>query len=321
VSPRRFFPALFALVVSGLISQSALAQKLARIGFLSVSEPELSLDPFRDGLRQLGYIEGKNIAIEVRFAMTQPSRLPQLAAELVASKVDVILAGGSDSIRAAQRATKTIPIVMTQTSDAVGSGFVANLGRPGGNITGLSNQVAVGGKRLQMIKELVPRAERIAVLVNPANPAHPPGLKVLEKAAQSLRVQILSVEVREAELEDAFGKMAKLGVGALLLLPDTMLFNQRDRIVRLAAQAGLPAVHWRKEWVEAGGLISYGQDNPALYREAAAYVHKILKGAKPGELAVEQPAKFELFVNLKTAKALGIAVPQSIRLQADKVIE
>jgi putative ABC transport system substrate-binding protein len=318
----RFFTALFALTMSALICQSAIAQKLARIGFLSVSEPELSLDPFREGLRQHGYIEGRNIAIEVRFAMRQPSRLPQFAAELVASNVDVIVAGGSDSIRAAQRATKTIPIVMTQTSDAVGSGFVTNLGRPGGNITGLSNQVAVGAKRLQMIKELVPRAERIAVLVNTANPAHLPGLKELEKAAQSLRLQILTIEVREAkELEDAFARMANLGVGALLLFPDTMLFNQRDRIVRLAAQAALPAVHWRKEWVEAGGLVSYGQDNPALYREAAAYVYKILKGAKPGDLAVEQPGKFELFVNLKTAKALGIAIPQSIRLQADKVIE
>jgi putative ABC transport system substrate-binding protein len=320
---RRFLTAVFALVVSGLASQSALAQKLARIGFLSVSEPELSLDPFREGLRQHGYVEGRNITIEVHFATRQPARLPELAGALAASGVDLIVAGGSDSIRAAQRATKTIPIVMTQTSDAVGSGFVANLARPGGNITGLSSQaVVVGAKRLQLIKELVLRAERIAVLVNPANPSHPPGLKVLSEAAQSLGLQVRSVEIRDAkELDDAFGSIAKLSAEALLLLPDNMLFNQRDRIVRLAARARLPSVHWRKEWVEAGGLISYGQDNPALYRASAAYVHKILKGAKPGDLPVEQPGKFEVFVNLRTAKALGIAIPQSIRLQADKVIE
>jgi putative ABC transport system substrate-binding protein len=317
---------MLAVAAFGLPWQSALAQtreKVARIGFLSVSEPEFSLDPFREGLRQHGYVEGRNIAIEVRFAIRHPGRLQEFAAALAASGVDVIVAGGSDSIRAAQRATKTIPIVMTQTSDAVGSGFVTNLGRPGGNITGLSSQsVAVGGKRLQMIRELVPRAERIAVLVNPGNPSHPPGLKVLDKAARSLGLQIRNVEVTDAKaLDDAFSTMSKQGAQALLLLPDNMLFNQRDRIVGLLAQARLPAVHWRKEWIEAGGLVSYGQDNLAMYREAAAYVHKILKGANPGDLAVEQPVKFEVYVNLKTAKALGIAIPQSIRLQADKVIE
>ena len=297
--------------------------RLARIGFLSVSEPELSLDPFREGLRRHGYIEGRNVALEVHFASRDPGRLPQLAAALVASGVDVIVAGGSDSIRAAQRATKTIPIVMTQTSDAIGSGFVSNLGRPGGNITGLSSQaVAVGAKRLQMLKELAPQAERIAVLVNPGNPAHAPGIKVLGKAAQSLSMEIRQVEIRDAEqLDEAFAGMKKLGAHAMLILPDNMFFNQRDRVVRLIAQARLPAVHWRKEWIEAGGLVSYGQDNPALYREAAAYVDRILKGANPGELAVEQPGKFEVYINLKAAKALGIAVPQSIRLQADRVIE
>jgi putative ABC transport system substrate-binding protein len=314
---------VLAVVALGLPWQSPLAEKMARIGFLSVSEPELSLDPFREGLRQHGYVEGRNISIEVHFATRQPARLPELAGALAASGVDIIVAGGSDSIRAAQRATRTIPIVMTQTSDAVGSGFVANLARPGGNITGLSSQaVVVGAKRLQMIKELVPRAERVAVLMNSANPSHPPGLKVLSKAAQSLGLLVRSVEIRDAkELDDAFGSISKLGAEALLLLPDNMLFNQRDRIVRLAAQARLPSVHWRKEWVEAGGLISYGQDNPALYRASAAYVHKILKGAKPGDLPVEQPGKFEVFVNLRTAKALGIVIPQTIRLQADKVIE
>jgi putative ABC transport system substrate-binding protein len=298
-------------------------ERIPRIGFLSVSEPEFSLDPFREGLRKHGYIEGRNIVLEVHFASRNPARLPELAAGLAASGVDVIVAGGSDSIRAAQRATTSIPIVMTQASDAIGSGFVSSLGRPGGNITGLSTQtVAVGGKRLQMLKELAPHAKRVAVLVNPGNPSHGPGLRVLGKAAQSVGMQIRNVDIADvAQLDEAFSEITKLGAHALLILPDNMFFNQRDRVVRLIAHARLPAVHWRKEWIEAGGLVSYGQDNPALYREAAAYVHKILKGAKPADLAVEQPGKFEVYVNLKAAKALGIAIPQSIRLQADKVIE
>ena len=296
---------------------------MARIGFLTAGDPEFSLDPFRDGLHQHGYVEGRNIAIEVRFATRNPDRLPELAAALAASNVDVIVAGGSDSIRAAQRATKTIPIVMAQTSDAVAAGFVANLRRPGGNITGVSSQaVVISAKRLQMVKELVPHAKRVAVNVNPRNPAHSPALKILDQAAASMGLAIRTIELRDAKaLEDVFSGVSKLDVQAMLLLPDNVIFNQRERIVRLLAQARLPAVHWRREWVEAGGLISYGLDNQALYREAAAYVHKILMGAKPGDLAVEQPNKFELFVNLKAARALGIAIPQSIRLQADKVIE
>jgi len=296
---------------------------VARIGFLTAGEPEFSLDPFREGLRQHGYVEGRNIAIEVRFAIRNPDRLPELAAALAASNVDVIVAGGSDSIRAAQRATKTIPIVMAQTSDAVAAGFVANLSRPGGNITGVSSQaVVISAKRLQMVKELVPHAKRVAVNVNPRNPAHSPALKILDQAAASMGLAIRTIELRDARaLDDVFSGLSKLDVQAMLLLPDNVIFNQRDRIVRLLAQARLPAVHWRREWVEAGGLISYGLDNQALYREAAAYVHKILMGAKPGDLAVEQPNKFEVFINLKAAKALGIAIPQAIRLQADKVIE
>lgn len=316
----------FALGAVGIPWHRAIAQpreRVARIGFLSVSEPELSLDPFREGLRQHGYVEGRNIAIEVRFAIREPGRLQAFAAELAASNVDVIVAGGSDSIRAAQLATKTIPIVMAQTSDAVGAGFVTNLARPGGNITGLSSQaVAVAAKRLQLIKELVPRAERVGVLVNSRNPSHPPALKNLGKAAQSLGLRIHNVELRDGtELEEAFASISKAGVQALMLLPDNVAFNLRDRIVRLLARAGVPAVYWRREWVDAGGLISYGQDNSAMYREAAVYVQKILKGAKPGELAIEQPGKFEVYINLKAAKALGIAIPQSILLQADKVIE
>src|SRR5918992_482663 len=320
---RTMLLAMAALVMPLHTARGQPRERIARIGFLSVSEPELSLDPFREGLRDRGYIEGRNIVLEVHFASRNPARLPHLAAALVESGVDIIVAGGSDSIRAAQRATKSIPIVMTQTSDAVGSGFVTNLGRPGGNITGLSSQaVAVGGKRLQMLKELAPHAARIAVLVNPANPSHAPGVKVLDQAAQSLGMEIRNVQIADiGQLDEAFSAMKKIGAHAMLVLPDNMFFNQRDRIVRLIAQARLPAVHWRKEWIEAGGLVSYGQDNPALYREAATYVQRILKGARPGDLPVEQPGKFEVYINLKAAKALDISIPQSIRLQADKVIE
>jgi putative ABC transport system substrate-binding protein len=281
------------------------------------------LDPFREGLRQYGYVEGRNLAIEVRFATRHPERLPQHAAALVASNVDIIVAGGSDAIRAAQRATKTIPIVMAQTSDAVGSGFVSNLARPGGNITGISSQaVMVSAKRLQMIKELIPGAARVGVLVNPQNPSHPPALKILGEAARSMGLSIRTLELSEAkQVDDVLSRLSAREVDALLPLPDNMFFSQRERVVRLLAQARLPAVHWRKEWVEAGGLLSYGLDNPAMFREAAAYVHKILTGAKPGDLAVEQPTKFEFFVNLRSANALGLAIPQSIRLQADRIIE
>jgi putative ABC transport system substrate-binding protein len=249
--------------------------------------------------------------------------LSEYAAALAASNVDIIVAGGSDSIRAAQRATKTIAIVMAQTSDAVGSGFVTSLARPGGNITGISSQAsAVTAKRLQMIQQLLPGATAIGVLVNPRNPSHPPALKILELAASSIGLSIRTIEITDPrQVDDVLSRLSPREFHAVLPLADNVFFNQRDRIVRMLAQARVPAVHWRKEWVEAGGLISYGLDSPAMFREAAVYVHKILGGAKPGELSVEQPNKLELFVNLRAANALGLAVPQSIRLQADRVIE
>lgn len=315
-----------ALIALSSWPQLALAQireRVARIGFLTVGEPELTLDPFREGLRHHGYVEGRNISIEVHFATRFPERLPQHAASLVASKVDIIVAGGSDSIRAAQQATKTIPIVMAQTSDAVSSGFVSNLARPGGNITGISSQaVALSAKRLQFVKELLPTARIIGVLLNPRNPSHPPALNILTTAARSLELTIRTIEVHDTRaLEAIFASPAAREAHALLTLPDTEFFNHRDRIVRLTAQAQLPAVHWRKEWVESGGLASYGLDNAAFFRDAAAYVHKILTGAKPGDLAVEQPTKFELILNVKAANALRLSIPQSIRLQANQIID
>lgn len=317
---------LISITLFSLCSQLAVAQvreRVARIGFLTVGEPELTLDPFREGLQHHGYVEGRNISIEVRFAARFPERLPQHAASLVASKVDIIVAGGSDSIRAAQRATKTIPIVMAQTSDAVSSGFVSNLARPGGNITGISSQaVALSAKRLQLVKELLPSARVIGVLSNPRNPSHAPALKILSLAGGSLELTIRTIEVPYTrDLEVSFSSPPAREIHALLTLPDNEFFNHRERIIRLIAQARLPAVHWRKEWVESGGLASYGLDNPAMFREAAGYVHKILTGAKPGDLAVEQPTKFEFFLNAKAAKALGLSIPQSIRLQADRVFD
>jgi len=322
-STRRAFILALALGWScaALLAGAQEGEKTPKVGFLSASPLELSLNPFREGMRLQGYVEGKNM--EVRSAASNPRRLDELAADLVRRNVDVIVAGGSDSIGAAQRATNTIPIVMAQTSDAVASGFVANLARPGRNITGISSQaMLVGEKRIQLIKEAVPTATRIAVLTNPANPSHAPGMKVLDKASRSLGLEIHAVEVREAkDLEAAFRAVAKARADAFLLLPDAMLFSQRARILEFALRSRLPSVYWRKEFVEAGGLISYGVDNPAMYRRAATYVDKILKGAKPGDLPVEQPREVEVFVNLKTARALGIQIPQTLLIRADKVIE
>jgi ABC-type uncharacterized transport system substrate-binding protein len=298
-------------------------EKLPKIGFLSASPPKLSLDPFREGMRHHGYVEGQNIILEVRSAASNRGRLDELVADLVRRNVDIIVAGGSDSIRAAMRATKTIPIVMAQTADAVGSGFAASLARPGGNVTGLSSQAAaIGEKRIQLIKEVVPKATRIAVLINPANPSHSPALTVLDKAARSLGIEIHAVEVREAkDLESAFRAVVKARADAFLLLADSMLFNHREQILKFAFRSRLPSVYWRREFAEAGGLISYGVDNPAMYRRAATYVDKILKGAKPAELPVEQPSELEVLVNLKTARALGIQIPQSLLIRATRVIE
>jgi ABC-type uncharacterized transport system substrate-binding protein len=298
-------------------------EKIPRVGFLSLEQAELSLAPFREGMRRYGYIEGQNFVLEVQSAERGPGGLDELAMDLVRRNVDIIVAGGSDSIRAALRATKTIPIVMAQTSDAVASGFVTNLAHPGGNVTGISSQAtALGEKRIQLIKEVVPKARRIAVLTRSANPSHPPGFHILDKASRSLGLEIHAVEVREAkDLEVAFRTMVRQHADAFIALPDNMLFNHRARILELAFRNKLPSVYWRKEFAEAGGLISYGVDNPAMYRRAAMYVDKILKGAKAGELPVEQPRELEVLVNQRTARALGIQIPESLLISATRVIE
>jgi ABC-type uncharacterized transport system substrate-binding protein len=315
------------LLVAPLAADAQQVTKVHRIGRLvagsSLSDSHL-LEAFRQGLRDLGYIEGQNLVIEYRYAEGTPERLPDLAAELVRLPVEVIVAGGRNTIRAAQDATRTIPIVMAGTGDAVAFGFVASLARPGGNITGLSDLGAeLPAKRLELLKEIVPQSARIAVLTNPAGPLHVSWMPNLTAAAQTLGVQLHVVEVRQAEeLASAFAALAQARADALLVVSDPLLLNrQRARIVAdLAAQHRLPAMYDWREYVDAGLLMSYGPSQLDMQRRTAVYVDKILKGAKPADLPVEQPTTFELVLNLKTAKELGLTIPPTLLLQATEVI-
>ena len=324
---------LILMLALGIISLALPAEaqppgRIFRIGYLSSSSPSAvshNIDAFRQGLRDLGYVEGRNIVIEYRWAEGKYDRLPNLAADLVSLKVDVIVAGGTSAGPAAQQATKTIPIVLAVSSDPVGTGLVAGLARPGGNITGLSiQQVELSAKSLELLKEAVPKVSRAAVLWNPdpASPAGAPQMRETEAAARTLGVKLQSLEVRSPDdLEGAFQAAARGRAGALLALGDPMLFIHRTRIVGLAAKNRLPAMYFAREFVGAGGLMSYGTNLADIYRRAATYVDKILKGAKPADLPVEQPMRFELVINMKTAKALGITFPPSILIRADQVIE
>jgi putative tryptophan/tyrosine transport system substrate-binding protein len=321
---------LSALLVLGLVAAplavraQPMSGKTARIGYLSFrSGPSYFEEAFRQGLRELGYFEGQNIAIEYRWADFKHDRASTLAVELVRLNVNVIVStGGPIPATAAKRATKTIPIVFT-AGDPVGAGLVARLDRPGGNLTGVSIlTTALNTKRLELLKEAVPRVSRVAVLANSANPATRGVLKDLEGAARGLRVKLDVLEVRERQgIDDAFAAIARAGAGALLVESDPMFETQRERIVDLAAKHRLPGIFEWREFAEAGGLLSYATNLTEMYRRLAIYVDKILKGAKPGDLPVEQPTKFELVVNLKTAKALGLTIPQSLLLRADEVIQ
>src|SRR5882724_7487037 len=311
------------LLLGGLFSPSAAdaqqAAKVARVGYLAfnrAASPHLT-EAFRQGLRDLGYVEGRNVVIEYRDAEGKPERLPALAAELVALKVDVILAAGEPHALAAKQATKTIPIVFTVAADPVASGLVTSLARPGGNVTGLSS---VGpdlvGKRLEQLKQAVPGVSRVAVLWQPGaadERTEKDLLKGAEVAARALGVRLQFVEARgPADIDRAFSDMTRARAGALNVLGSAMFFNERRRLVDLAAKHRLPAVYTSRESVDAGGLMAYGANFADLFRRAATYVDKILKGAKPGDLPVEQPTKFELVINLKTAKALGLTIPPSL---------
>jgi ABC-type uncharacterized transport system substrate-binding protein len=298
--------------------------KVWRIGVLSAATAESPRwAPFREALRQAGYVEGQNIALEWRSSGGRVERLPDLATELVRLKVDVIVADGNPSIAAVQRATKTIPIVMVLAMDPVASGFARNLARPGGNITGLSVQATdLHGKTLQLLKEAVPAASRVTVLWDPTEPGRQFQAKEAEVAARALGLQAQLMEARgPAELESVFAAMAGQKPDAVLVHPSQMIFTHRARIAELAARNRLPAMGIIRWFPEAGGLLSYGGRDSDRFQRAAHYVDKLLKGAKPADLPIEQPTKFELVINMKTAKRLGLTVSQSLLLQADLVIE
>jgi putative ABC transport system substrate-binding protein len=312
------------ILATPLAADAQLPKKIQRIGILSLAAgPGPRTEAFRQGLRELGYVEGQNITFEMKWAERREDRLPQLARELVRSNVDVIIVEGTLATRAAVQATQTIPIVMAFTADPVGTGLVAALARPGGNVTGLSSLAGeLSGKRLELVKETVPRLSLVAVLFDPATPAAEAQLKEMELAAQTLGVKLQPLEVREAkDMERAFSAATSKHAGAFTVLADPLMTEHRARILQLAGKHRLPGMYYAREWSEAGGLMAYGVSSAELSRRAATYVDKILKGAKPADLPVEQPTKFELVINLKTAKALGLTIPQSVLIRADQVIE
>ena len=322
-------PLLVALVAACLAAPLAAgaqqqAGKLSRIGVLmSIYPPDA--DPpqaLRQGLRDLGYLEGQNLVIDWRYQLGGGDRLPTLAAELVRLKPDVIVADVTVAIRAAIQATSTIPIVMAISADAVGSGLVTNLGRPGGNVTGVTIMLAeMSAKRLQLLKEAVPNVSRVAVLWNPANPLHRALLKEIEAAAPSLRLQPIVVAVRSRDdFGNAFAEIRSVRADALFV-SETMTPGARRQLVDFAAKNRLPTMFMNRDYVVAGGLMSYAPNFSEDFRRGAKYVDKILKGARPGDLPVEQPTKFESVINMKTAKALGLTLSPSILARADEVIQ
>ena len=300
------------------------AGKVYRIGFLSApTAPAADTAAFRQILRERGYVEGNDLLIEWRFAEGKDDRLPGLAAELVNLNVDVIVTVASSATVAAQKTTAAIPIVFTVVADPIAIGLVRTLARPGGNITGLAaSQIELAGKRLALVKEAVPSLASVLILANPANPATALFLQESRNAARRLGLQARVVEVRHSsELEPAFRIMSRERAPVVVLQPDPLIFENRSQILELAAKHRLAVLGWQNELAKSGALISYGADHADIYRRAAVYVDKILKGAKPADLPVEQPTKFEFVINLKTAKALGLTIPQSLLLRADEVIQ
>jgi ABC-type uncharacterized transport system substrate-binding protein len=279
------------------------------------------LETLRQRLRELGYVEGQNIAFESRFGEGKPDQIQRFAAELVGLKVDIIVTSGTPASQAAKQATGTVPIVMTQLADPVGSGLVASLGRPGGNVTGLSTQDAeLGGKRLELLLQVVPRVSRLALLIDETGTVLI--ARGTQAAAASLGLQVQSLGVRDpGELDRAFAAMREARAGALIVESSSMLFTWRERLADLALKNRLPTMFAQRQYAEAGGLMAYSADFSDLFRRAATFVDKILKGAKPADLPVEQPTKFELVINLKAAKAIGLEVPPLLIAQADELIE
>ena len=321
---------LFCLLITVLLitgsAEAQQARKVPRIGYLtatSLSSNVARIDAFRQGLRELGYVEGKNILIEWRSGEGKLERQGELAAELVRLKVDVIITSGPTITRAAKEATVTIPIVMAFDSDPIGNGFIASLARPGGNITGLSALAPeLSGKQLELLKEVVPKLSRVAVLGNSSEPANPKTLKEIELAAGAFGVQLQSLDVLGPnDIDTAFRAATKAHVDALVVLVSVVLTDHRTQIANLALKGRLPAIYYSRQFVEAGGLMSYAASFTDLSRRAATYVDKILKGTRPADLPVEQPTKFEFIINLKAAKQIGLTIPPAVLARADKVIK
>ena len=302
-------------ILSGGFAESPFASTEAR-------QPRTSVPNLRQHLQELGWTEGRNIRFEERYAKGQLRQLPEFARQLVQNKMDVIVAHAPAAVRAAKDATTSIPIVMAHGGDPVAQGFVASLARPGGNVTGVANLSAeLSGKRLELLKDILPKLSRVAVLWNPEAPGPILGFKELEAAAKSVDVPLESLRVRDPKEFEAAFKKAKERASGLIVIQDVMTVSHIKEIVKFAAEHRLPAIYTEMEWAEAGGLMSYGPSFFDLERRAAIYVDKILKGVKPPELPVEQPTKFELVINLKTAKQIGLTIPQSMLYRADKVIK
>jgi len=317
---------LIAMVVMGAVVHAQQPKKIPRIGFLNAlfaTNNPARIEAFRQGLRDVGYVEGKNIVIEYRYAQRKFDRLPALAAELVRLKVDVIVTSASRETRAAKETTSTIPIVMTNDADPVATGIVASLARPGGNITGLSTlSPELSGKRLELLKEIVPKLSRVAVLRSSISPGNMDTLREVETAAQELKIKLQYLDVLNPnDIETAFRAAGKELADAVIVLSDSILTSQRRQIIDLAVKSRLPASYPRPEFVESGGLMTYGVSLVDNYRRAATYVDKILKGANPADLPVEQPTKFELIVNLKAAKQIDLTIPPGVLARADRVIK
>jgi putative tryptophan/tyrosine transport system substrate-binding protein len=311
------------IILAPLATDAQQATPTPKIGYLaSFSSTGGGVDAFRDALREHGYIDGKNVVVEPRFAEGHYDRLPALAAELVRLKVDVIVAVTTPAAVVAQRTTATIPIVFTFSSDPVRNGLVASLARPGGNLTGLTDITAeLVQRRLALLKDLAPRVTRVGVLRNPDNPGVAIASDELESAARRLGLELYGADVRNAgDVEPAFAVLMKARVGSLIVVADGILAQQNVTIARLATGRRLPLMGWNIGWTKAGALLSYGADTRDVQRQATVYVVKILKGLRPADLPVEQATKFDLVINLKTAKALGLTIPQSILVQADEII-
>jgi putative tryptophan/tyrosine transport system substrate-binding protein len=318
--------AVSALLFALCIGAEAQQAKVARIGFLGNSTSELEanlIGPFREGLRELGYIEGKNIAIEWRWAEGKYERFPGLIAELIGSKAELIVTAGTPASLAVKKATTTIPLVMIAVGDPVGSGLIASLAHSGGNVTGLTSiSPELDGKRLELLREVVPNISHVAVMWNPTSPLQVVAEKATRAAAQPMGIRILSLGVHaDEQFDHAFATIRKEKPGALLVLADRLFLHNRARMMEFAIHNRLPGVHAYVELVEGGGLMSYGPSYSGMHKRAAYYVDKILKGTNPADLPIEAPAKFELVVNIKAAKQIGVSIPPSVLYRADRVIK